>query len=86
MSDETSELRVAIPPCFASFVDAALLRVRTVYRDHSFRRTIEGISVSNTTKSIAPEIGQAVRHAVYREKIYADTLEMRRSLVAALTH
>jgi len=31
------------------------------------------------------EIDQAVLHAVYREKIYADTLEMRRSLVAALT-
>lgn len=85
MSAESGELTVEIPPCFDSFVDPALLRVRTLYGGYRFDRTVRGIRVCSSAGSIDPAVEQAVLHAVYREKIYADTLDMRRALVATLT-
>jgi hypothetical protein len=85
MSAESGELTVEIPPCFDPFVDSALLRIRALYGGHRFNRTAGGIRVCSLAGSIDPAVEQAVLHAVYREKIYADTLEMRRALVAALT-
>ena len=85
MSAESGELTVEIPPCFDSFVEPALLRIRTLYGGYRFDRTVGGIQVRGAAVNIDPAIEQAVLHAVYREKIYADTLGMRRALVATLT-
>lgn len=60
--------------------------MRTLYGSYRFDRTVEGIRVCSSSGSIDPTVERAVLHAVYREKIYADTLEMRRALVATLTH
>lgn len=85
MSAESGEITVEIPQCFDSFVDPALLRIRTLYGGYRFDRTLEGIRVCSPAGTIDSAVERAVLHAVYREKIYADTLEMRRALVATLT-
>lgn len=60
------------------------MRLRVHYPSLDFSINDDGIVLSGIT-DIDPEmLRSAVLHLVYREKIYAETLSMRQSLLAAV--
>ena len=80
-----ARLLVTIPASFGPYVDAALVRLRTLHPGLRFLRRKEAIAIESEGRGLEAGIEADVLHAVYREKIYAESLEMRRSLVAAMT-
>ncbi|RUW68754.1 hypothetical protein [Mesorhizobium sp. M4B.F.Ca.ET.049.02.1.2] len=76
---------VEIPPQFAKYADAAMLRLQVLYPVCRFAKQGGGISVSSSGGLAADQFRKDVLHAVYREKIYSETLTMRQALVAAVT-
>ena len=77
---------VPISECFGSYVEAALVRLRYLYPATDFTLTPQGIEVL-TPADVSPEtLLREVHYALYREKIFAETLPMRRALVGAVTH
>jgi hypothetical protein len=76
-------LTIDLPPLFFGYLEAAILRLRSHYPSLEFSEKDGAIIVSGN--NIDPEIlRSAVLHIVYREKIYAETLSMRQSLLAAV--
>ncbi|WP_271898482.1 hypothetical protein [Candidatus Phyllobacterium onerii] len=77
-------LTIDLPPLFIKYLDAAIVRLRMHYPALVFSGNDRGIIVTGDT-DIDPEIlRSAVLHIVYREKIYAETLTMRQSLLTAV--
>jgi hypothetical protein len=76
---------VDIPPRFYEYLDAALLRIQALHPDSQFSRSGCAISVRARDGHSEAQIRKTILHAVYREKIYAETLAMRQALVAAVT-
>lgn len=78
---------VPIPKDFWPYVDPALVRLRYLYPKAVF-------AVENAGECIRAEITDSVdedtlrreiHYALYREKIYTETLPLRRSLMKAVT-
>ncbi len=80
-----SDFVVDIPPRFQEYLDAVLLRVQAIHSGCQFSRSGCAISVRARDGHSEAQIRKTVLHAVYREKIYAETLGMRQALVAAVT-
>ncbi|RUW77267.1 MULTISPECIES: hypothetical protein [unclassified Mesorhizobium] len=76
---------IDIPQSFRSFVEGALLRVQTQYPALRFRATAAGIEIASVTLDDLDDLRKNVLHTVYREKIYAETLPLRRALIDAVT-
>ena len=75
---------IEIPSSLAGYIDSALVRLRGQFQGVSFERTSMGI-VAYSGELPAPEqIRSAVLHAVYREKIYTETLPLREALLNAV--
>ncbi|TIS92002.1 hypothetical protein [Mesorhizobium sp.] len=79
------ELVVEVPPQFEKYTDAAMLRLQALYPACRLARQSGGISLSSSGGVAADQFRKDVLHAVYREKIYSETLTMRQALVAAVT-
>ena len=80
-----SDFVVDIPPRFHEYLDAALLRVQVLHPECQFSSSDCAISVRAPDGHSEDQIRKTVLHAVYREKIYAETFGMRQALVAAVT-
>lgn len=73
-------MQIDIPSSLAGFVDAALIRLQGQFPEVLFERTQGGIQTN--AGHLAPEnLRSTVLHAVYREKIYAETLPLREELL-----
>ncbi|WP_421699810.1 hypothetical protein [Ancylobacter sp.] len=73
-------MQIDIPSSLAGFIDATLIRLQSQFPETVFERTPAGIQVD--AGNLAPEhLRSAVLHAVYREKIYAETLPLREELL-----
>jgi len=79
------EVVVELPPQFTEYIDAALLRLQGLFPRCRFARVANSVAVQLAGGLSEDQIRVAVTHAVYREKIYAETLAMRHSLVSAVT-
>jgi hypothetical protein len=79
-----SEVTVKVDEPFWPFVDAALMRLRYLYPKASFDRCDGGIVVG-AARSDIDAIARDASFILYREKIYAETLPLRRALVEAVT-
>ncbi|MBN8918193.1 MAG: hypothetical protein J0I31_21590 [Rhizobiales bacterium] len=75
---------VEVPESLWMHVDAALVRLQAQFPTAVFRRCNQGIAtdLSGTASTVGPR--SAVMHAIYREKIYAETLPMREALLFAV--
>lgn len=62
-----------------------MLRLQTLYPGCQFAWRDGGISKRGSSDLTEERFRKDVLHAVYREKIYAETLLMRQALVAAVT-
>lgn len=79
------DFTVEIAPQFQTHVEAALLRLQAVFPTCHFVRSSSNIVVSPCTGTSKDQLRRFVFHAIYREKIYAETLTMRQALVSAVT-
>lgn len=75
---------VEFPTAFRGAIDAAIVRLSYRYPSWSLEAVGDGIAV------IAPDtsgelIRREVAYAVYRERIFTETLQMRRDLLDAVT-
>ncbi|AMS45199.1 hypothetical protein AA2016_6303 (plasmid) [Aminobacter aminovorans] len=78
------EVVVEIPPQFTEYIDAALLRLQGLFPRCRFARVTNSVAVQLPGGLSEDQMRGTVAHAVYREKIYAETLAMRHSLVSAV--
>lgn len=83
--DNESGLVVEIPPRFQEYLDVTLVRLQALFPDCRFCRTDCTISVHGSETHSQDQVRRAILHTIYREKIYAETLGMRRALVEAVT-
>ncbi|WP_095081609.1 hypothetical protein [Mesorhizobium sophorae] len=80
-----SEFVVEIPPQFEKYADAAMLRVQALYPNCRLAWKGGTISIGSSGGIAEDQLRKDILHAVYREKIYAETLFTREALVAAVT-
>ena len=76
---------IPVPASFRPYLDAAVVRLGYLKPMLQFAGSDEGIRVSGASPAERDELTRDVMHVLYREKIYAETLPMRRRLVEALT-
>ncbi|RUW53631.1 hypothetical protein EOA32_08590 [Mesorhizobium sp. M1A.F.Ca.ET.072.01.1.1] len=79
------EVVVQIPPRFDKYVDAAMLRIQSLYPACRLSRIDGAISIGSSGSVTEDHLRGTVLHALYREKIYAETLSMRQALFRAVT-
>lgn len=86
LSNETElELVVDIPPQFNDYLDATLIRLQAIVPECRFSQS-NGCILARGLTNISPDrLRTTILHTIYREKIYAETLGIRRDLVAAVT-
>ena len=77
----TDMCEVSVEAQFNQFVDAAITRLRYLYPDLNFSQVQSGIKFDGEFEGTeAKEVVREINHQLYREKIFADTLSIRRSL------
>ncbi len=76
---------IGIPGELRSAVELAVVRLGYLYPALTFHVENEGIQVEGTLPDDASILRRDALYAVYREKIYADTLEMRSTFLSAVT-
>lgn len=79
------ELVVPIAPQFSAYADAAMLRIQMLYPGCQLAIADGAIVARLSADHSEDHLRKAILHAVYREKIYTETLSMRRALVSAVT-
>lgn len=85
MGEKSVKVTIDIPRTFHGFVDGALLRLQSQYPSLDFRASSTGIQVASAIALDLDDLKRQISYAVYREKIYVETLPLRRSLIAAVT-
>jgi hypothetical protein len=77
---------VQVPEPLRLYIEAALTRLKYLYPSVRFSITSEGIQAEADDSDITAQAPtREIHYAVYREKIYIETLTMRRSLIEAVT-
>ena len=79
------QITIEISQDFRSFVDGALVRVRAQYPSLRFVASAAGVEVACISSGDLDEVRKSVLHAVYREKIYVETLPLRQALIVGVT-
>lgn len=83
--EDESVTVVEVPSQFEPYLAAALLRVQVLFSNMTFRQNSRDITIEGAGLTEECNVRKALLHAVYREKIYAETLSMRQDLVSAAT-
>jgi hypothetical protein len=84
-ASDLERVTVEIPQNFRSFVDGALLRLQAQYPSLRFLATATGIEVASFPAGEFDDLRKNILHAVYRERIYVETLPLRKALIGAVT-
>ena len=72
--------KVEIPKEFSVYISAALLRLSYLFPDSEFSNSGNEISFKPCATHSISEMKSEVMHQVYRERIYSETLSIRRWL------
>jgi hypothetical protein len=75
---------VPVTESFLPYVEAAIARLRYLHPELSFSISTKGIEIRGTVAGDRALLLQEIQHTIYREKIYSETLPMRRALVDAV--
>jgi hypothetical protein len=78
-------MRVLVDPMMVPFVEPALARLGYLFPKVEFVFEGSAIAIKDTFGAPPETVAREVRYALYREKIYAETLPLRRALVEAVT-
>jgi hypothetical protein len=76
---------IEIPQDFQRFVEGALFRLQAQYPSLRFSASGQGVEVEELPPDRLDDLRKNVLHAVYREKIYSETLPLRHALIRAVT-
>lgn len=76
---------IEIPPELIKPAEAAIVRLGYLYPSLNFQLADEGIRVAGALPADISTLRKDALHAVYREKIYAETLAMRTAFISAMT-
>lgn len=74
-------LTVLVATAFEKYLDAAALRLAGQFPSLLFHKTDVGLIVSGPIPGDEMKIRKAVLDAIYREKVYTETLSMRQALI-----
>jgi hypothetical protein len=85
MALASAPVSIEFPSRFRIYAEAAVLKLQIRYPEVSFALRGNEISASSESGTGAAILRRDVLHAIYAEKIYAETLSMRQALVAAVT-
>ncbi|WP_112098756.1 hypothetical protein [Mesorhizobium hawassense] len=76
---------IEIPQDFQCFVEGALIRLQVQYPSLRFSASSHGVEVEELPPDRLDDLRKNVLHAIYREKIYSETLPLRHALIGAVT-
>lgn len=75
----SNSLEISVPEGFAQYMDAAIIRLQYLFPKIVFQIEGQSITVENCPHDVA-ELRKEISYALYREKIYAENIEIRREL------
>jgi hypothetical protein len=78
-------MRFLVPSPFQPHAAAALVRLQYLFPAVSFVLDDGGFAVEPTDDVSVADLRREIAYALYREKIYVDTLPMREALLRAVT-
>ena len=79
-----SQTSIKIPIIFHPYVESALLRFSSLYPEANISQKADEILLTCPDQS-TPELRQELLHLLYREKIYIETMDLRRNLFSAFS-
>ncbi|MER9559267.1 hypothetical protein [Mesorhizobium sp. M0323] len=62
-----------------------MLRVQMQYPSLRFSASAEGAEIASLPSENLDDVRKSILHAVYREKVYVETLPLRQALISAVT-
>lgn len=77
-------LELPVPASMKQYLEQTCVRLGSQYPALSFSCNAVGLVIDGGASDQHETIRKAALHALYRQKIYEDTLDMRRALVGAL--
>ena len=82
-----NEITIEIPKNFEKYVDSAIVRASYLFPDVQICKSGELVSVQSTVASTQKidwsKLRQDFLHILYRERIYTETLEIRKTIYGA---
>ena len=78
-------MNVPIAPVMLPYIEPVLARLRYLHPNVQFELAGKAIEIACPPDTPTAEIQRDVQYALYREKIYAETLPLRRALIEAVT-
>ncbi len=82
--DETRSLVGEITEALLPYAEAAVLRLQILYPDVSFSLDGNKITVREIDEQSVSAFRSAMPHQIYREKIFCETLSLRKALLSAV--
>ncbi|MER8640398.1 hypothetical protein NKJ81_31450 [Mesorhizobium sp. M0018] len=79
------QVTIEIPQDFQRFAEGALIRLQVQYPSLRFSASGQGVAVEELPPDRLDDLRKNVLHAIYREKIYSETLPLRQALIRAVT-
>lgn len=85
MSDGRRVIPVEFPLEFLRYIPAAVVRLGYLFPRVEVQSTTTGVLVHLDALDRSEEVIKEVKYQVYREKIYSDTLPLRKDLYSMLS-
>lgn len=84
MGDQKLITNLDVPELFHCYIPAAILRIGYLYPDLTLEQSSNGVSIIADELYLSQKIATEIKYQIYREKIYAETLQMRNNLYALM--
>ena len=81
---ETISVIYQVTAPFHPYIDACIVRLSYLYPDLDLSSDGSSVFATGRVKTASNDIKSEIAHALYREKIFADTLGIRTAIHAAL--
>ena len=84
-SSAQTECAVVIAPVFVEYLAAAAARLQVLFPHAVLDCQSDVVRAGSVSAEEAIRLRRDLLHLLYREKVYAETLDMRRALIRAVT-
>lgn len=83
-SEDIKDILINVPEKFGKFIDAALMRFGYLYPDVPIKLKDGEIFITSNEIEFF-KLKQEILHLIYKEKIYEETLEIRKSIYKSIS-
>lgn len=83
-NEQARSLRAEVPSLFLPYIDAALLRLQVIFPHLSFTHSENVVLVLELDAAEQAKLRTEMSHQIYRERIFTETLPMRKSLLSTV--